>query len=272
MAAPGNTAAVPARQRFTAVRSSEKWPQRLDREKLDWMVRKFPALGWQEMDPRLYTPKPVPGVDEKHGFRYDPIRRNLKLEAIFHFGPEKGNGTLVEDAFWLDEDRVLTVNRGSDNLSLVDVNIPDLECTFEASQGIAAFEINHQAGEIYLIEKGARGMLVFSLDGGAVPVDTMMLDFAPGAVLQDPGSRYLFFTDESNEGLRRIDLTGEKETSYLMVDLHPPLFMAAHTASGTLVLVSQPGRAGASGGHGQFYPAARPPQRGQAGHQPGSQR
>ncbi len=213
--------------------------QRLDPEKMDWIVRNFPVLGWQGMDPRLYRPKPVPGTLGQRGFRYDPIRRNLQLEALFHFGPVGGNGTLIEDALWLDSHRMLTVNRGSDNISLVDIGKPDVLGTFEAPRGIAAFEINRKAAELYLIERGASGMLVFSLDGGAAPADTMRLDFAPAAVLQRPGGSYLYLTDEDAAVLVRLDLSAEDETRYLPVDLKPPLFIACHAQSETLVLVSR---------------------------------
>ncbi|MBW7997467.1 MAG: hypothetical protein FVQ81_13010 [Candidatus Glassbacteria bacterium] len=213
--------------------------QRLDPEKLDWIVRNFPVLGWQGMDPRIYRPMPVPGTHEERGFRYDPILRHLQLEAIFHFGPEKGNGTLIEDAIWVDSDRMLTVNRGSDNLSLVDISQPDLIGTFDAPRGITAFEINRQADELYLVESGTNGMLIFALDGGSSPVDTLRLDFTPGAVLQSPGDRYLYFTDEAAQSIVRYDLIGESEAAYLQVDLRPPLFMAAHLPSETIVLVSR---------------------------------
>ena len=82
-------------------------------------------------------------------------------------------------------------------------------------------------------------MLVFSIGGGSSPVDTMRLDFSPGAVLQPPGSQYLFFTDEASRSLVRYDLTGEGETVRLQVDLAPPLFIATHTTAGTIVLVSR---------------------------------
>ncbi len=213
--------------------------QRLDPEKLDWVVRNFSVLGWQGMDSRLYTPKPVPGTTGREGFRYDSIRRHLELEALFHFGPVGGNGTLIEDALWLDSRRLLTVNRGSDNISLVDIGKPDVLGTFEAPRGIVAFELNREAGELYLLERGARGMLVFPLDGAAARGDTMLLDFVPGAVLQPPGGRYLYLTDEDAARLVRIDLSGQGDPVSLAVDLRPPLFIAAHTGSETLVLVSR---------------------------------
>ena len=213
--------------------------QRLAPDKLNWIVRNFPALGWQGMDPRLYRPKEVPGTTERDGFRYDPLRRHLQLEALFHFGPVGGNGTLIEDAIWLDSNRILTVNRGSDNISLVDVVKPDILGTLEAPQGIAAFEINRKANELYLLEHGATGMLIFSLNGDYSPVDTMLLDFTPAAVLLPPGGSSLFLTDEETGTLVRFDLTGRSETSYLPVDLKPPFMVAAHTQSETLVLVSR---------------------------------
>ncbi len=213
--------------------------QRLTPDKLDWIVRNFPVLGWQGMDPRMYRPKPVPGTDQRDGFRYDAVRRHLQLEALFHFGPVGGNGTLIEDALWLGDGRMLTVNRGSDNLSLVDVDKPDLLGTFEAPRGITAFEINRKANELYLLESGGNGMLIFSLSGGSAPVDTMRLDFTPGAVLLAPGGSNLFLTDEDGGMLVRYDLTGKGETSYLPVDLKPPLFVAAHPQSEMLVLVSR---------------------------------
>ena len=71
--------------------------QRLEPETLQWLVRTYPVLGWQNMDRRVYTPKPIPGASDKVGFAYDTKWRHMELEALFHFGPLNGNGTLIAE-------------------------------------------------------------------------------------------------------------------------------------------------------------------------------
>ena len=212
--------------------------QRLDPETMQWLIRNYSVLGWQGMDPRVYTPKAVPGADSKVGFQYDKIRRSLQLQAIFEFGPVNGNGTLIEELLELDQNRLLTVNRGSRNFSVIDIAEPDIAAVIPAPRGPEALEINRKASEIYVIERNSQGMLVFSLENYA-PGDTLFLGFDPGAVLLSSDTRYLFFTDSAGRSLVRFDLASEEEPQSVRTGLEPPYLLAEETGSGAVLLASR---------------------------------
>ncbi|MBN2288636.1 MAG: hypothetical protein JXQ83_04840, partial [Candidatus Glassbacteria bacterium] len=213
--------------------------QRLDPETMQWLTRTYPVLGWRTMDPRPFVPKPVPGDGAAGGFRYDTGRRNMEMEALFHFGPVPGNGTLISELIELDEHRLLTVNRASRNLSLLDLEEPDLKAVIQVPLGLQALEYNLAAGELYLVEHGSTaGMLIYSLKSYQ-PADTMMLDFHPGAILLSRDTRFLYMTDEKAGFLVCWDLANGETAVRVSTDLRPPYLLAVESRSGTLVLVSR---------------------------------
>ena len=212
--------------------------QRLDPETMEWLIRTYSVLGWQGMDPRVYTPKAIPGSGKKLGFQYDRIRRSLQLEAIFEFGPFNGNGTLIEELLELDQNRLITVNRGSSNFSVIDIAEPDVAAVIPAPQGPEALEINRNAAELYVIERNSTGMLIFSLDNYALG-DTLLNDFDPQAVLISSDTRYLFLNDEANRSLIRFDLASDEGPLRVRTDLEPPYLLALETGSGAVLLASR---------------------------------
>ena len=214
--------------------------QRLEPATMEWLERTFPELGWQGMDRRVFTPKEIPGSREAVGFRYDTAWRRMELEALFHFGPAAGNGTLIEDLRVLDDRRLVTVNRGSGNLSVIDVKKPDVVGVIQAPHGLQAFDVNLSAGELYLVERGARGLLVFSLADYSLR-DTLFLGFEPSAVLKSRGDPYLYLTDEARHRLMRYDLSGGAEPLEIPVDLDPPWLIAHHEETNTIVLAGTAG-------------------------------
>ena len=216
----------------------EELVQRLDPAILDWLERSFPLLGWQGMGRRVFTPKEIPGSREPVGFRYDTAWRRMELEALFQFGPPAGNGTLIEDLRRLDERRLITVNRGSGNLSIIDLKQPDVVGVIQARQGLQAFDVNLPAGELYLVERASRGMLVFSLADYSV-ADTLFPDFEPSAVLKSDGDPFLYLTDEQRLLLVRYDLSSREGPLLLPVDLDPPWLLAHHQPTNTVVLASR---------------------------------
>jgi len=212
--------------------------QRLDPETMQWLIRTYSVLGWQGMDPRVYTPKAIPGERSKVGFQYDKTRRSLQLQAIFEFGPVNGNGTLIEELFELDQNRLLTVNRGSRNFSVIDVAEPDIAAVIPAPRGPEALEINRKASELYVVERNSRGMVVFSLENYTVS-DTLFLDFDPGAVLLSGNTRYLFFTDHEGRSLVRVDLASNEKPLSVRTGLEPPYLLAEESGSGSVFLLSR---------------------------------
>ncbi|HLA41381.1 MAG TPA: hypothetical protein VJ417_15370, partial [Candidatus Glassbacteria bacterium] len=187
---------------------------------------------------RVFTPKEIPGSREPVGFRYDTAWRRMELEALFQFGPPAGNGTLIEDLRRLDERRLITVNRGSGNLSIIDLKQPDVVGVIQARQGLQAFDVNLPAGELYLVERASRGMLVFSLADYSV-ADTLFPDFEPSAVLKSDGDPFLYLTDEQRLLLVRYDLSSREGPLLLPVDLDPPWLLAHHQPTNTVVLASR---------------------------------
>lgn len=213
--------------------------ERLDPETLDWLVRTYPVLGWQEMDPRVWRPKPVPGADRVDGFRYDTGRRNLEVEAVFHFGPRGGNGTLIEEMLPLDGGRLLTVNRASRNLSVINTSKPDVDAVIPVPRGLRSLEINLSSQELYLVERAASGMLVWSLKDYRV-TDTLFVNFSPGAALLSRDGRWLYLTDEVGGYLVRLDLTRPADgPSRLAVTLAAPWLLAEDRESGIVFLAGQ---------------------------------
>lgn len=210
--------------------------QRLDRETMEWLVRSWPVLGWQGMDSRIHTPRPIPGSDQPDGFRYDASRRYIEMEAVFHFGPRGGNGTLIEEVIELDERRLLTVNRGSRNISVIDTGKPDIAAVIPTSQWLKALDFSLHHRELYLVERNARGMLVWSLDDYTV-TDTLILGFHPGAVLLSRNSHWLYLTDEHAGELVRLDLSNpEQGPERMNPGVKPPFFIAEDRNSGALVV------------------------------------
>jgi hypothetical protein len=213
--------------------------QRLDPETMRWLIRTYPVLGWQSMDPRPFVPKPIPGDGNADGFRYDTGRRNMEMESLFHFGPFPGNGTLISELIEVDQHRLLTVNIASRNLSVIDLSKPDLEAVIPVPLGLQALEINLPAGELYLIERGlTKGMLIYSLKN-YTPVDTMMLDFHPGAVLLSPDTRYLYMTDEQAGYLVCWDLADNEPEVRVATDLSPPYLLLVDHKTATPILISR---------------------------------
>ncbi|OGG05243.1 MAG: hypothetical protein A3F83_14795 [Candidatus Glassbacteria bacterium RIFCSPLOWO2_12_FULL_58_11] len=212
--------------------------ERLDPETLDWMARTYPVLGWQDMEPRLYRPKAVPGAADPEGFRYDTARRFMEMESLFHFGPLNGNGTLIEELLELDDNRLLSVNRGSRNLSVIDTKNPDVAGVIPAPRGAEAVEFNLRAAELYLVERNTQGLLIVSLKDYAIK-DTLLLGFDPGAVYQSRDTRYLYFTDEAASSLVRLDLAGSENPLRIRTDLAPPYLLAGETESGRILLISR---------------------------------
>ncbi|MEA2063607.1 MAG: hypothetical protein U9P14_07925, partial [Gemmatimonadota bacterium] len=213
--------------------------QRLSPETMQWVIRNYPVLGWREMDPRPFTPKPVPGDGQAGGFSYDTARRNMELESLFHFGPVPGNGTLIAELIRLDKHRVLTVNEGSRNLSVLDLEKPDVEAVIRMPWGLAALEMNLPARELYLVERGrTAGLLVYDLETYQVS-DTMLVDFHPGAVLLSGDTRSLYMTDEQAGALLCWDLTGDEPAQRVMTGLEGPCLLAADSRTGTIILVSR---------------------------------
>jgi len=212
--------------------------ERLDPETIEWLVRTYPVLGWQRMDRRVYTPKAIPGADVENAFRYDTVRRYMELESLFHFGPLGGNGTLIAELLELDENRLVTVNRGSSNLSVINVKNPDVAGVIPSLQGLEALEFNLHAQELYLAERNALGMLVYSLENYTVS-DTLFLGFHPKAVFLSSDTRYLYLTDESSGSLVRYDLAGNEEPRKVRTGLQPPYLLAGETDSGKIILISR---------------------------------
>ena len=212
--------------------------QRLDAETMEWLIRTYNVLGWRGMDPRIYTPKAIPGSKGRVGFQYDKIRRSLQLEALFEFGPVNGNGTLIEELLELDQNRLLTVNRGSRNFSVINLAEPDVDAVIPAPRGPEALEINRKASELYVIEHNSQGMLVFSLKNYSFS-NTLFLDFDPGAVLLSSDTRYLFFTDNAGRSLVRLDLASDEEPQRVRTDIEPPYLLALETGSAAVFLASR---------------------------------
>ncbi len=213
--------------------------QRLDSETIGWLDRNYPILGWGGMDPRLYTPKDIPGNRmETERFVYDPSRRRLELQALFHFGPPGGNGTLIAELLPLGPQRLVSVNVGSRNLSIIDTARPDILGAIPTRRGVAAFDVNLPAGELLLVEREAQGVLVHGLDDFA-PRDTLFLEFHPGAVLLSPDTRYLYLTDEDRQSLAVIDLKGDGGPVGVPAGLTPPYLLAVEEESGSVLLVGR---------------------------------
>ncbi len=228
--------------------------QRLDRQTMQWLVRTYPVLGWQTMDPRPFTPKPIPGDGGAGSFRYDTGRRNLELESLFHFGPVPGNGTLIAELIEVDERRLLTVNVASRNLSVLDLAEPDLKAVIPVPRGLQAVEVNLPAHELYLVESGpTTGMLIYSLEN-YTPADTMLLDFHPGAVLLSSDTRYLYMTDEENRSLLSWDLAENEPAVRVSTSLNPPYLLAVDSRSEIMILISR-----SSGGIKLFRPRSLEP-------------
>ncbi len=228
--------------------------QRLDRQTMEWLIRNYPVLGWQTMDPRPFIPKPIPGDGREEGFRYDTVRRYMELESLFHFGPVPGNGTLIAELIELDERRLLTVNMASRNLSVLDLDKPDVEAVIPVPLGLEALEVNLPAREFYLVERGhTAGMLIYNLENYA-PVDTMMLDFHPGAVLLSQDTRYLYMTDEEGRSLVCWDLAESEPGVRVPADLSPPYLLAVDSRTRTIVLISR-----STGGIRLFRPGSLEP-------------
>jgi len=213
--------------------------QRLDPRTMEWLVRTYPVLGWQAMDPRPFIPKPIPGDGREDGFLYDTVRRYMEMESLFHFGPVPGNGTLIAELIELDERRLLTVNVASRNLSVLHLNEPDLAAVIPVPLGLEALEINLPAAELYLVEKGrAAGMLIYDLNS-YTPKDTMLLDFHPGAVLLSKDTRFLYMTDEKIRQLVCWNLADSDFPVRAFADLEPPYLLTVESRTGTLVLISR---------------------------------
>jgi len=215
----------------------EELVQRLDPEIMRWLMRTYPVLGWQNMDARVYTPKSIPGTAGGPGLRYDTVRRYMELEALFNFGPLGGNGTLIAELVELDKNRLVTINKGSSNISVIDIEHPDVAGVIPSLRGLKALEFNLQAKELYLVENDALGILIYSLNNYAVK-DTLFLKFHPGAVFLSNDTRRLYLTDEQDNSLILIDLSGTEDPLKVKTGLLPPYLLAGDSNSGKIILIS----------------------------------
>ena len=219
--------------------------ERLDSRTIELMSSLYPILGWQSADSRPFIPKEIPGSSRKNTFRYNTSRRHLEMESLFHFGPVPGNGTLITELVNYDENRFITVNSASGNLSLITLDPPDVACVVSVSSGAAAFEVNPKVGEIYLIERGnKRGMLIVDARDGA-PRDTMLVGFEPGAVMISTDTRYLYMTEPEAGRLYCWDLgapADEKPVSVRLDKSGPCVLVRDDENDNLLVFYSQLGR------------------------------